>query len=82
MNRQADEAVILGPEVVSTCGEELTLEAVAPRPDWGTGEWSLLSGYAEIVSPESETTLVRNISQGNVVVVWTVTNGQCANTAR
>jgi PKD repeat protein len=81
MNRQADDAVILGPEVVSTCGEELTLTAEAPRTDWGTGQWSLLSGYANIETPDSETTVVSNIAQGNVVVMWTVTNGQCANTA-
>jgi PKD repeat protein len=81
MNRQADAAVINGPAVVPTCGEEVTLLAVAPRAGWGTGQWSILSGYAEIVSPNSETTVVRNVSQGSVVVLWTVTNGQCSNTA-
>jgi hypothetical protein len=81
MNRQADEAVIQGPVVVPTCGVEVTLTAVAPRINWGTGQWSVLSGYALIDTPNSETTVIRNISQGSVVVLWTVTNGQCSNTA-
>ncbi|NLX72155.1 MAG: hypothetical protein GXY94_02490, partial [Bacteroidales bacterium] len=35
MNNQPADAVIYGPAVVSTCGDSVTLEAVAPGVDWG-----------------------------------------------
>ena len=80
-NSQPDEAVIEGPKVIATCGDDVTLKAQAVTAGWGIGQWSLKSGYAKIESPDSETTLISDIAQGSVEVVWTVTKGNCSNSA-
>ena len=81
MNSQADEAVILGPEIIPNCGENITIQAVAPRAGWGSGLWSLISGYAQIVSPTSAITVVQDIAQGDVILEWRVSNGHCSDAA-
>lgn len=81
INSQADEAVIQGPQVIPNCGEDITIQAVAPRAGWGSGLWSVISGYAHIVSATSPTTQVRNIAQGDVVLEWRVSNGHCSDAA-
>ncbi|MCA1744248.1 MAG: PKD domain-containing protein [Bacteroidales bacterium] len=82
MNNQPADAVILGPAIVSTCGDPVTLEAEAPGVDWGTGLWSLISGYAHIVLPNSATTVVHELNFGDTELQWTVTKGHCQTSAR
>src|SRR5690554_2151375 len=82
MNNQPADAVINGPAIVATCGDPVTLEAVAPGVDWGTGSWSVISGYAQIDSPNSATTVVKDMNFGDTELQWTVTKGHCQNTAR
>src|SRR5690554_4059952 len=82
MNNQPADAVINGPAIVATCGDPVTLEAVAPGVDWGSGSWSVISGYAQIDSPNSATTVVKDMNFGDTELQWTVTKGHCQNTAR
>lgn len=58
------------------CENHTTLEAINPaseNADW-EGEWSVVSGYALISSPNDPESAVTNISRGDVVLRWTVTN--------
>ncbi len=58
------------------CGNSTTMNAADPSvidPNW-QGTWELVSGYADIVSPHDPNTVVNNISRGDVVLRWTVTN--------
>ncbi|MGV9012890.1 MAG: PKD domain-containing protein [Flavobacteriales bacterium] len=44
-----------------------------------TGQWTLISGAGNIVSPNSSTTQVNSLGTGNNVFRWTVNNGPCPN---
>lgn len=57
------------------CASSATVSANLPLI--GTGQWSLLSGSATIVSPNAVTTNVTNLSPGTSVLQWTITNGVC-----
>jgi PKD repeat protein len=81
INSQPADAEISGPQVISNCGEDIEVRAVEPLPGWGLGRWSVVSGYAEIDSPTSAVTMVRNISMGEVVLEWRVNNGLCSDAA-
>ncbi|NLX72156.1 MAG: PKD domain-containing protein [Bacteroidales bacterium] len=48
----------------------------------GTGSWSVISGYAHIVSPNSAKTVVKDMNFGDTELQWMVTKGHCQNTAR
>ncbi|HHU00609.1 MAG TPA: PKD domain-containing protein, partial [Bacteroidales bacterium] len=81
INSQPADAEISGPQVISNCGEDIEVRAVEPLPGWGLGRWSVVNGYAEIDSPTSAVTMVRNISMGEVVLEWRVNNGLCSDAA-
>jgi gliding motility-associated-like protein len=58
------------------CGNSATLAAVDPttiNADW-EGTWEVVSGYADIASLNDPSSSVTNISRGDVVLRWTVTN--------
>lgn len=58
------------------CGNSATLAAVDPttiNANW-EGTWQVVSGYADIASPNDPSSSVTNISRGDVVLSWTVTN--------
>lgn len=78
INSQPADAEISGPQVISNCGEDIEVRAVEPLPGWGLGRWSVVTGYAEIESPTSAVTMVSNISRGEVVLEWRVSNGLCS----
>ncbi|MFZ1686363.1 MAG: gliding motility-associated C-terminal domain-containing protein [Flavobacteriales bacterium] len=44
-----------------------------------TGSWSIVSGSGTIVDATSPTTQVTGIGVGETVLVWTISNGPCAN---
>jgi gliding motility-associated-like protein len=44
-----------------------------------TGQWTLISGSGNIVTPTSSTTQVNSLGTGNNVFRWTVFNGPCLN---
>ena len=53
----------------------------ANQPGMGeTGLWTLLSGTADIVAPNSYNSVVVNAS-GPVVLEWTITNGACSSSS-
>jgi gliding motility-associated-like protein len=56
----------------------VTLEAnniISPA----TGQWTMISGSATIVSPNSSTTVINDLTVGVHEFQWTVDNGACAN---
>jgi len=57
------------------CGDNTTLSAVAPTS--GSGNWSVISGNANITNASSPSTPVNGLSNGNIVFVWTVSNAPC-----
>lgn len=59
----------------SVCGEEILLNA--NKPTIGTGEWTVLSGSANIADPALYKSRVSNLSIGQNVLRWTVTNKNC-----
>ncbi|MBK9758391.1 MAG: gliding motility-associated C-terminal domain-containing protein [Flavobacteriales bacterium] len=44
-----------------------------------TGQWTLVSGTGNIVSPTSPTTVVDNLIGGVATFQWTIDNGPCVN---
>ena len=53
----------------------------ANTPVVGTGVWKVLSGSAIIVDPSSPTTQVNNLSMGDNIFEWTISNGTCTNSS-
>ncbi len=49
----------------------------ATPPDAGQGTWSVIEGNAVFSEPHSPTTLVSQLSEGNNILRWTITNGIC-----
>ncbi|MBL7963022.1 MAG: gliding motility-associated C-terminal domain-containing protein [Flavobacteriales bacterium] len=60
------------PNTVAMTGSSLIFPA--------TGQWSLVSGTANIVDPTSPVTEVNGLGIGIVVLQWTVFNGPCGTT--
>jgi gliding motility-associated-like protein len=59
----------------SVCGEEILLNA--NNPGIGTGEWTVLSGSANIENPVQYNSRISNLSKGQNVLRWTITNQNC-----
>jgi len=58
------------------CGDTYTLAATDPNsinPNW-SGQWEVISGNATISDPTAFNSTLTNISRGDVVLRWTVTN--------
>lgn len=51
----------------------------AAIPATGTGQWSLLSGSATILSPFTNSSSVTGIGTGTNIFAWTVSNGNCVS---
>jgi gliding motility-associated-like protein len=58
----------------------ITATLSANNPSVGTGIWTVVSGSGAINSPNSYITGVTNLSVGDNIFKWTVTNGICAVT--
>jgi PKD repeat protein len=64
---------------VSTCVDNITLPGNVPQ--FGTGEWSILSGSALLADPSDPTTLAENLGLGLNRFRWTITYQECASYA-
>ncbi len=56
------------------CGTSATLDADPLTNSNWSGSWEVVSGSATIVSPSLPNSQVNNLSRGNVVLRWTVSN--------
>jgi hypothetical protein len=57
-----------------------TFSMAANAPTVGTGQWTLVSGTATIVNPNSRTTSVNGVPLGTSAMLrWTISNGACAS---
>ncbi len=57
------------------CQDNTVLDATAPII--GAGEWTILSGSAVITDPTNPKSAVSDMSKGDNVFRWTITNGIC-----
>lgn len=72
---QPDPAEVVGP--LYLCNEsEVNISAITPSA--GVGEWSSISGNADFFAANSPNTLVQNLSLGENILIWNITNGVCA----
>jgi len=65
---------LAGPDAI-VCNSGQTLSANTPVV--GTGTWAVVSGSANIQSPNNPSTTISGLSLGNVVLSWTISNGAC-----
>lgn len=78
-NRQDD--AVAGPDqsiCVPTFPNLVVLTGNTPIGP-ATGQWTLVSGQGNIVSPNSPSTQVDNLGGGVNVFAWTIDNGPCVN---
>jgi gliding motility-associated-like protein len=71
------ELALVGPDI-ATCLKTASISATAPAND--SGSWSIISGVATIVTPDSFNSEVVDIEIGTNVLLWTVSNGLCTST--
>jgi hypothetical protein len=79
----ANTNIVINSLIVSAAGADITqvggtYTMVANAAIPGTGVWTLRSGTATIVTPNSPTTRVTGIAIGGTATLrWTITNGTC-----
>jgi gliding motility-associated-like protein len=61
------------------CGTVLRLSAKTPSP--GTGKWQIVSGNGILDNENLTNATVSNLSPGENLLVWSVTNGTCPPTS-
>jgi len=72
----SDNALVRDEVIVLCEADQLTLEAEIPT--FSTGQWSTTTG-AIIANPTSPSTFVENLSSGENVFIWALSNGACLN---
>lgn len=78
---QRDEnpsSAIAGSDI-DTCGSSTLLAANIPTV--GTGSWSVVSGSGDFDDLNSASALVSNLSAGENIFEWTVSNGVCPSSS-
>lgn len=65
---------IAGPDA-SVCNEQFLL--VGNVPAIGTGTWSVISGTGVVAQPGTAVTAINNLSDGENIVRWEISNGVC-----
>ena len=66
-----------GPDQ-ALCADNSILQGNTPV--YGTGEWSILSGSANITSINDASSTVSDLNYGVNTLRWTITNGSCVST--
>jgi len=67
------ESADAGTDQLLCVGSSTGLEGNVPN--FGTGEWTIISGNALIAAPENPGTNVSDLSPGENIFVWTITSG-------
>jgi gliding motility-associated-like protein len=63
-----------GPDA-SVCNEQYILTGNVPAV--GTGNWTVISGTGIVAQPTSAVTAINNLSNGENILRWQITNGVC-----
>ena len=83
---KALQSIIVDENVIANAGQDQQLlyvfdtQMAAEMPQFGTGEWSLISGSGIIRDIHSPTTSITNLSTGENKFSWKVQNGNCEAT--
>ena len=83
---KTSQSIIVDESVTANAGQDQQLSYVfdtqmaAEMPQFGTGEWSLISGSGIISDIHSPTTSIKNLSLGENKYSWKVQNGNCEAT--
>ena len=83
---KALQSIIVDENVIANAGQDQQLlyvfdtQMAAEMPQFGTGEWSLISGSGIISDIHSPTTSITNLSTGENKFSWKVQNGNCEAT--
>jgi gliding motility-associated-like protein len=82
MNSAAQTITVTTPPTISfagnnqsTCSTTVTLSA--NNPTTGTGSWTTISGTGIITATNSPNSGVTNLSVGQNIFMWTISNGAC-----
>jgi uncharacterized protein YodC (DUF2158 family) len=76
ITNSAFSAAIAGADQL-LCNQAQTSLGATP-PDFGTGQWSIVSGTATIADPAAANSFLNNLpADGAVILRWTVNNGAC-----
>jgi gliding motility-associated-like protein len=62
----------------SICGKTATLNAFIPTPLVEVGEWVALGGSAEFADKNNPKTTISKLSEGQNILRWTITRGNCS----
>jgi gliding motility-associated-like protein len=83
---KALQSIIVDENVTANAGSDQEMEYVfetkmdAGLSQYGTGEWSLVSGSGNINDINSPTTIITELSVGENIFLWKVQNGSCEAT--
>lgn len=68
---------IIAQDDFTTCAE--TAIITANNPTVGTGSWQVIKGDASIDDNTANTTIARNFSFGENILIWKIVNNQCTS---
>jgi large repetitive protein len=83
---KATQTIVADEKAAAYAGPDQTLSYVfdtqmeAELPQYGTGEWSLVTGSGNIEDKQSPTTRITGLSIGENKFIWKVHNGSCEST--
>ena len=75
----SDPVADAGPDQDLCTPVSSTTLAGSPVTFPATGTWSVVSGTATVIAPNDPNSTVIDLTVGESVLVWTVSNGPCAN---
>ena len=77
------DVLVPNPPALTMPDQQVCVSAIeisANDPMTNTATWTLIEGSANILSPSDSVTMVQNLSMGDNVFVWTISNADCPPT--
>jgi gliding motility-associated-like protein len=76
------QVIVVSPPSVANAGPDMAVSGAtatlsANNPSIGNGTWSVVSGSGNFVNSSSPATVVNELSIGDNVLGWTISNGVC-----
>lgn len=77
INQKPSSASVMTDKTI--CENEI--ELIANNPFIGNGKWSVIKGNGQLDDANTYNTMVRQLSQGENIFRWSITNGECTSYA-